>query len=826
LGDADDIFTEKANIVDTSVQYAVYAVDYWVTDADNNIARGKNFVLVDWVGGPDFVKARSFVTGAPNFTELQGTQTHLAGTDAFILEKSAAAALRFNTLTGALDTISAAVAEAALYKAQGPLVDDVTYPNGRDFALSIGVENPINPGQPIKNITARVMPFPVIGDGPYFVGAKSSVALTSAQAATVAGPLDAAKRAQLITWASAQAWYVDVNDDILDWDVEVQSSQIPVNPVALVNYEVVFIAKNHPEVNITTKFIILGVPPVITFLDAPLVITQTPGQSHILTQAELKARMTATDVNDDGTGGRAANYTFTNTTATVAGGGSIDTQNVGVYKVSYFVTDLDGMTATATRAVVVDDGRYEYEDPDGDGDIDIIIGARDYAIQSKDVDGTEAQAKTLSYAEAYDNEGTALPVAWIGVPAGYVAKAPVGDYAITWTATKGTLVGDKAIAAHVLDADVLDPGDKNSQYAIAANNFSAKTTQAAEILANDSFGAPQWANVKVIKLVAAAADKTYVIEDRGGYQAVEKANPGYQVTFRIAGIPATTQKVTIDAAVTALASYRVDFNANGGTLTGPLAIYVVEPATTLAYLPDAPIRQDYTFTGWNTAANGAGAGFNAATQITGNITVYAQWTRNAVVIPPDVIVYPPDVIVGGGTTIYQTEDVIEAPTYITVQPNDDLTSLDDKEIPLGDPEPTQTAWSLFDVCCAILALLLFAAFIVKFFVDRRRRDEDEYYGRQPKNQAMYVNLPVLLVSIIALIETAILLFTTQDFTAAMTTFDQFSVVFALIVFVLLFAPMVAAAFEAHSNNRRYSQPAQQAQAQTPASQTPIRSVTL
>jgi uncharacterized repeat protein (TIGR02543 family) len=44
-----------------------------------------------------------------------------------------------------------------------------------------------------------------------------------------------------------------------------------------------------------------------------------------------------------------------------------------------------------------------------------------------------------------------------------------------------------------------------------------------------------------------------------------------------------------------------------------------------AWLPAAPSREGYIFAGWNTAADGTGAAFDAATLVTADITVYAQW---------------------------------------------------------------------------------------------------------------------------------------------------------------------------------------------------------
>jgi|GEM_PF-1570685 len=46
---------------------------------------------------------------------------------------------------------------------------------------------------------------------------------------------------------------------------------------------------------------------------------------------------------------------------------------------------------------------------------------------------------------------------------------------------------------------------------------------------------------------------------------------------------------------------------------------------------NGPTRGGYTFTGWNTAANGSATGFAAGSSLnlTGDITLYAQWTANA-----------------------------------------------------------------------------------------------------------------------------------------------------------------------------------------------------
>jgi uncharacterized repeat protein (TIGR02543 family) len=78
------------------------------------------------------------------------------------------------------------------------------------------------------------------------------------------------------------------------------------------------------------------------------------------------------------------------------------------------------------------------------------------------------------------------------------------------------------------------------------------------------------------------------------------------------------------------ADYTVAFDANGGeTPANPQTMQVVSPATTVGTLPEAPAWAGYIFTGWNTQEDGTGAAFTAATAVTANITVYAQWN-----VPP------------------------------------------------------------------------------------------------------------------------------------------------------------------------------------------------
>jgi uncharacterized repeat protein (TIGR02543 family) len=59
---------------------------------------------------------------------------------------------------------------------------------------------------------------------------------------------------------------------------------------------------------------------------------------------------------------------------------------------------------------------------------------------------------------------------------------------------------------------------------------------------------------------------------------------------------------------------------------------VVEDGTSIGIgnMPTPPTRLRYTFAGWNTQEDGSGTLFDHTTNVTGNITVYAQWDLNPV----------------------------------------------------------------------------------------------------------------------------------------------------------------------------------------------------
>jgi uncharacterized repeat protein (TIGR02543 family) len=84
---------------------------------------------------------------------------------------------------------------------------------------------------------------------------------------------------------------------------------------------------------------------------------------------------------------------------------------------------------------------------------------------------------------------------------------------------------------------------------------------------------------------------------------------------------------TANAALTLYAQwyYPVTYNANGGT--GAPSAQEKKVDVDIVLSSTVPTRDDYRFTGWNTAADGSGASYAAGATYTTNaaLTLYAQW---------------------------------------------------------------------------------------------------------------------------------------------------------------------------------------------------------
>ncbi len=86
------------------------------------------------------------------------------------------------------------------------------------------------------------------------------------------------------------------------------------------------------------------------------------------------------------------------------------------------------------------------------------------------------------------------------------------------------------------------------------------------------------------------------------------------------------QDFTITVSTAPITTYTITFNNNGAVY----ATKTVKAGDSIgsSKWPADPVRASYTFGGWFTGQNGAGARFTSATPVNASATVYAKWTYN------------------------------------------------------------------------------------------------------------------------------------------------------------------------------------------------------
>ena len=105
-----------------------------------------------------------------------------------------------------------------------------------------------------------------------------------------------------------------------------------------------------------------------------------------------------------------------------------------------------------------------------------------------------------------------------------------------------------------------------------------------------------------------------------------------------------------------LKTYTIKYNANGGS--GAPSNQVKEHNKNITLSTSKPIRTGYTFVNWNTSSDGNGTSYSAGATYSGNsdITMYAQWRRNRVII---------NFSVNGGTLISTAAYSVDANGIVT-----------------------------------------------------------------------------------------------------------------------------------------------------------------
>ena len=140
--------------------------------------------------------------------------------------------------------------------------------------------------------------------------------------------------------------------------------------------------------------------------------------------------------------------------------------------------------------------------------------------------------------------------------------------------------------------------------------------------------------VAVSKTKAAAGDAIAItIVPNDGYKlkknslkVVDANDKAVEVTDNTFVMPESN--VTVSASFIQT-NCTLTFDANGGS--GTMDPQVVESETNITLEANKFTRSGYTFSGWNTKADGTGTNFKdkAAVRLTQDVTLYAQWKKNA-----------------------------------------------------------------------------------------------------------------------------------------------------------------------------------------------------
>ncbi|MES1170100.1 MAG: InlB B-repeat-containing protein, partial [Leifsonia sp.] len=182
----------------------------------------------------------------------------------------------------------------------------------------------------------------------------------------------------------------------------------------------------------------------------------------------------------------------------------------------------------------------------------------------------------------------------------------------------------------------------------SVSGLTPGTTYYVQVQATNSFGIAAYANV--VSFTTTAANHTVTFDNNGGSGSMssEVNNAATALTtntFTRAGYTFSgwntaangsgtayadgasypfTADATMYAQWTALPNHTVTFDNNGGS--GSMSNEVHNVATALT--TNTFTRAGYSFSGWNTAANGSGTAYadSASYPFTADATMYAQWT--------------------------------------------------------------------------------------------------------------------------------------------------------------------------------------------------------
>jgi uncharacterized repeat protein (TIGR02543 family) len=221
----------------------------------------------------------------------------------------------------------------------------------------------------------------------------------------------------------------------------------------------------------------------------------------------------------------------------------------------------------------------------------------------------------------------------ISVSNGYVetwGNVTAPDYAINARSNKASVVvlgnisvtRENAVAVSSVGAEIRVGGN------VSSSNSGGVGILAATWMDPDDgdvkCGASVTAEGKIVAVTPLLIESTPVTDES------EKAST--DLDYNVFTIPGkgTSAVKAMPGAFEVKTTSLVTFDKNGGDTEASPNTKAVITGGKAGILPTAPGRSGYTFNGWNTQASGSGTAFTADTDVTGPITVYAQWEYSVV----------------------------------------------------------------------------------------------------------------------------------------------------------------------------------------------------
>ena len=329
-------------------------------------------------------------------------------------------------------------------------------------------------------------------------------------------------------------------------------------------------------------------------------------------------------------------------------------------------TDPEYNSETPTKA---GDAQYSYTFTGWSPAVDTVTGditytavfeqtVNQYTITWSNWDGTLLKTEQVAYGEtpvysgetptkagdtqySYTFTGWTPEITAVTGNAEYTAKFEqvMNTYTVTWKNADGTVLETDENVAYGTTPEYNGETPAKAEDDSATYTFTGWTPEVSTVAGNVTYTAVYEATAKVYTVTWANEDGT-VLETQqveygktpvySGLTPTKADDSDYSYTFSgwEPEISIVTGNATYKATYTAteLVKHTVTFNANGGEGSMEPQVFIQGRDTKLT--ANTFTRENYKFTGWNTAEDGSGAYYEdegAIINLTEDLTLYAQW---------------------------------------------------------------------------------------------------------------------------------------------------------------------------------------------------------